>query len=89
MSTSPTQPTADAAELADDLRYIAAHANDPRNEERLYEAADEIDRLVAENERLSKAVCSGILGDLLAPDENEALVAFVKELRAAKSGGTA
>jgi hypothetical protein len=35
-----------------------------------------------ENARLSKAVCSGILGDLLTPDENVALLDFVKSLRA-------
>jgi hypothetical protein len=41
----------------------------------------ERDALAAENDRLSKAVCSGILGELLTDDENEALVGFVKNLR--------
>lgn len=41
-----------------------------------------IDDLEAENNRLSKAVCSGVLGDLLTPDEADALTDFVKMLRA-------
>jgi hypothetical protein len=53
---------------------------------RIQTVDEELVRLRAENERLSKAVCSGILGDLLTPDENEALVGFIKELRALKAG---
>jgi diadenosine tetraphosphatase ApaH/serine/threonine PP2A family protein phosphatase len=52
------------------------------------ELVEEVARLRAENDRLSRAVCSGILGDLLAPDENEALLAFIRDVRA-KIGGDA
>jgi hypothetical protein len=41
----------------------------------------ERDALAAENDRLSKAVCSGVLGELLSDDETEALAGFVKMLR--------
>ncbi len=44
-----------------------------------------IDELETENQRLIKAVCSGILGELLTPDETEALVSFVKMLRSEAS----
>lgn len=47
--------------------------------------AESIREMVSENERVSGAVCSGILRDLLTPDESEALVAFVKALRAEQS----
>lgn len=43
-----------------------------------------INDLEAENARLSQAVCSGILGELLAPDEEAAFVDFIKMLRAQK-----
>lgn len=46
-------------------------------------AMHDLECLGAENARLSKAVCSDILGALLTPDENEALVGFVKSLRGA------
>jgi hypothetical protein len=45
-------------------------------------AGDDVRLLREENARLSKAVCSGVLNDLLTEDETEALVEFVKELRA-------
>jgi hypothetical protein len=51
-------------------------------ERRMEEMRVEIERLKRENDRLSKAVTSGILGDLLTTDENDALVEFVKTLRA-------
>jgi hypothetical protein len=40
-----------------------------------------IEEVEAENARLSKTVCSGVLGD----DESEALAAFIKDLRASDS----
>jgi hypothetical protein len=73
------------------LRELAAHHRQcaPAIADEYYmlgdEAADRIERLEAENARLSTAVCSGILGDLLTADEGEALVAFVKDLRARSS----
>lgn len=39
------EPVERPDELADDLRYIAAHEADPRKEERIYDAADELERL--------------------------------------------
>lgn len=51
-----------------------------------FEAAAAILALLAENERLSKAVIGGVLGDLLDLDETVALVAFVKFLRAHAQG---
>jgi len=45
------------------------------------EAADEIERLRAENERLSREVLSGMLPKLLDEDETEELVKLVKHLR--------
>jgi hypothetical protein len=47
----------------------------------LERAKAELATLKAENDRLSNAVCSNVLGGLLDHDETEALVAFVKELR--------
>jgi hypothetical protein len=46
-AATPTAPVQDDdAELADDLRYIAAcHTKDPRDEDRIYEAADRIEHL--------------------------------------------
>lgn len=41
----------------------------------------EIEGLRSENERLSQAVCSGILGGLLEEAETAALVDFIKMLR--------
>ncbi len=46
--------------------------------------AARIAELEAENANLSKAVCSGILKDLLEPDETDALVDFIKFLREQK-----
>lgn len=40
--------TDDVAGLADDLCYIAAHENDPRNEERIYRAATALQTLTDE-----------------------------------------
>jgi hypothetical protein len=45
------------------------------------EAAARIAALEAENERLGKAVCSGVLGTLLEADETAALHEFIQELR--------
>jgi hypothetical protein len=44
-----------------------------------------IEEVEAENARLSKAVCSGVLGELLSDDESVALAAFIKDLRASDS----
>jgi hypothetical protein len=42
----------------------------------------EIARLTAENERLSRHVVSGVLGNLLTADESATMVDFIKFLRA-------
>lgn len=42
---------------------------------------DLVATLQAENKRLSEAVCSGVLRDLLKPDEAAALADFIKSLR--------
>jgi hypothetical protein len=64
-------------DLWDVARKLEKHVSRLNRAELIAENA----RLNAENERLSTAVCSGILGDLLTPDESEALVQFVKMLR--------
>lgn len=46
--------------------------------------AADIRAVLAENERLSRAVIGGILGDLLKDDEQAALVDFIRSLRADK-----
>ena len=67
--------------------YEAMRALDPARTLRADAVlALENDRLRKENARLSRAVCSGVLNDLLTPDENTALLAFVKTLRNAAAG---
>lgn len=41
----------------------------------------EVERLTIENERLTKAVGSGILGELLNDEETDEFVKFIKFLR--------
>lgn len=43
--------------------------------------AETIARMTEENERLSKAVCGGVMRDLLSDDEVETLADFIKMLR--------
>jgi hypothetical protein len=50
----------------------------------LVEAADRIKALEAENDRLSKAVGSGILGQLLNDEETDEFVKFIKFLRSGR-----
>lgn len=48
--------------------------------------AEENERLRAENERLTRAVGSGVLKDLLTPDESDEFVKFIQFLREQNAG---
>lgn len=49
----------------------------------------EVERLRAENERLTRAVGSGMLNDLLTPDESDEFVKFIQFLRGQRNAALA
>lgn len=77
-----------ACALLVDHHYNSLRPVAPAVEAALRSDGVEVARLRAENDRLSKAVCSGVLGELLSDDEATALADFVKGLRSQAALGS-